>query len=54
MVKNRFNAITKKYQSRYQRCSTRKIIELIRKHLEQKMETEKDNDDLSNSKDESE
>lgn len=33
MVKNRFNAITKKYQSRYQRCSTRKIIELIKKHL---------------------
>jgi hypothetical protein len=37
MVKNRFNAISKKYQSRFQRCSTKKIIELIGSILEKKM-----------------
>lgn len=33
MVKNRFNSISKKYHSRFQRCSTKKMIELIGIHL---------------------
>ena len=33
MVKNRFNSISKKYQSRFQRCSQKKMIELISVHL---------------------
>jgi hypothetical protein len=42
MVKNRFNSIIKKFQSRYQRCSTKKIIELVLSHLEKDYEKEKD------------
>ena len=42
MVKNRFNSIHKKFLNRYQRCSLKKIIEFIRNHLEQKLETGKE------------
>lgn len=41
MVKNRFNSISKKYQSRFQRCSTKKMIELIGIHLEKKLNAER-------------
>ena len=41
MVKNRFNSIVKKYQSRYQRCSIKRITELVLNHLEKDYEKEK-------------
>lgn len=42
MVKNRFNSISKKYQSRFQRCSQKKMIELISSHLLKKLAQEEE------------
>jgi len=51
MVKNRFNSITKRYQTRFQRCSIKKMTELIRIDLEKRLATTRDLEESSNSKD---
>jgi hypothetical protein len=42
MVKNRYNSLAKKYQSRFQRCSTKKMIENIGKYLHSKLTLKKE------------
>lgn len=42
MVKNRYNSLAKKYQSRFQRCSTKKMIENIGKYLHSKLTLRKE------------